>query len=112
MAVNTNKYSKHCKSQETIEISPYIKAVMEGAPPRYLDDEIEAIKLAKKLGRKPPPGSGSPAVQPGSYMEYLSQHPEEVDRVLREHGIDPDEINRILERGGGRIPVGHIKKKD
>ena len=112
MAVNTNKYSKHCKSQETIEISPYIKAVMEGAPPRYLDDEIEAIKLAKKLGRKPPPGSGSPAVQPGSYMEYLSQHPEEVDRVLREHGIDPDEINRILERGGGRIPVGYIKKKD
>ena len=97
---------------EKIEISPYIKAVMEGAPPKYLEDEVEAINMAKKLGWRPKPGEGSPAYRPGSCMEYLHNHPEEVDRILREHGIDPDEINRILEQGGGRIPVGYTMKKD
>ena len=95
---------------EQIEISSYIKSVMEGAPPRYLDDEIEAINMAKKLGWRPKPGEGSPAYRAGSYMEYLQNHPEEVDRILREHGIDPDEINRILEQGGGILPGWNGKK--
>jgi hypothetical protein len=85
---------------------------MEGAPPKYLDDEIEAINLAKKLGWRPKPGEGSPAYKPGSCMEYLHNHPEKVDRILRERGIDADEINRILEQGGGRIPVDYTKKKN
>jgi len=106
------KQKNNLSLSEHIEISPYIKSVMEGAPPRYLDDEIEAINLAKKLGWRPKPGEGSPAYKPGSYMEYLNNHPEEVDRILREHGIDPDEINRILEQGWGRIPVGYTKKKN
>ena len=45
----------------------------------------------------------SPAIKPGSYDEYLWNHPEEVQRILRQHGIDPDEIKKILEDGGGVI---------
>lgn len=45
----------------------------------------------------------SPAIKPGSYDEYLWNHPEEVQQILREHGIDPDEITRILDNGGGVI---------
>lgn len=97
---------------DDFDIPPYIKAVMKGAPPRYLDDEIEAIKWAKKIGWKAMPNSVSIGVKPGGYMEYLEKHPEEVDRILREHGIDLEEIDRILERGGGVIPVGYVKKKE
>ena len=61
-------YESEQESCEQIEISPYIKSVMEGAPPRYLDDEIEAINTAKKLGWRPKPGEGSPAYRAGSYM--------------------------------------------
>jgi hypothetical protein len=117
MATDTKNKKFSCRRRtvkrdesEQIEISPYIKSVMEGAPPRYLDDEIEAINMAKKLGWRPKPGEGSPAYRPGSYMEYLHNHPEEVDRILREHGIDPDEINKILEQGGGILPGWNGKK--
>ena len=88
----------------------YIKSKMLLPVEVNLDDEIEAINLAKKLGWRPKPGEGSPAYKPGSYMEYLDNHPEEVDRILREHGIDPDEINRILEQGGGILPGWNGKK--
>jgi len=118
MATDTkNKKSSRCRhtvkheEAEQIEISPYLKSVMEGAPPRYLDDEIEAINMAKKLGWRPKPGEGSPAYRPGSYMEYLHNHPEEVDRILRKHGIDPEEFDRILKSGKGVLP-GFDKKKD
>ena len=45
----------------------------------------------------------SPAIKPGSYDEYLWNHPEAVQRILRQHGINPDEINKILDNGGGVI---------
>jgi len=62
---------KYHKQPERVEISPYLKTVMQGAPPRYLDDEIEAIKLANHLGWVPKPEDWSPAIKPGSRMEYL-----------------------------------------
>ena len=97
---------------DDFDIPPHIKAVMKGAPPRYLDDEIEAIKWAKKIGWRAMPDSVSIGVKPGGYMEYLEKHPEEADRILREHGIDPDEIDRILEQGGGTLPGWNGKKKN
>ena len=45
----------------------------------------------------------SPAIKPGSYDEYLWNHPEEVQRILRKHGIDLAEINKLLDNGGGVI---------
>ncbi len=92
-----------------IEISPYIRAVMEGAPPRYLDYEIEAIRMAEKLGWEAK-GDGSPAIKPGSRMEYLWNHPEEVDKILREHDVDPEEFDRILRSGKGVLPGFDDKK--
>lgn len=93
------------------EISPYIRAVMEGAPPRYLDDEMEALKMVEKLGWEAK-GDGSPAIKPGSRMEYLWNHPEEVDKILREHGIEPEEFDRILQSGKGALPgFGNKKNK-
>ena len=94
---------KRSENIREIEISPYIRAVMEGAPPRYLDDEMEALKMAEKLGWEAK-GDGSPAIKPGSRMEYLWNHPEEVDKILKEHGIEPDEFDRILQSGKGVLP--------
>jgi len=45
------------------------------------------------------------AIRPGTYMEYLWNHPEEVRRILQEHGIDPDDDSRL-----GVINIG--KKED
>ena len=45
-------------------------------------------KAKSKYGDKEPV---SIAIKPGTYMEYLWNHPEEVRRVLLEHGADPDE---------------------
>jgi len=97
---------------DDFDIPPHIKAVMKGAPPRYLDYEIEAIKWAKKIGWCAMPNSISIGVKPGSYMEYLYNHPEEVERILREHGVDLDKVNKILEQGGEIIPISYAKKKD
>jgi hypothetical protein len=83
---------------------------MDGGPPRSLDDEIQAMKRAEKRKRGRSQPIGSPAIKPGSYMDYLSQHPEEVNRILRRHGLELEEINRILEQGGGRMPVGYGQK--
>jgi len=54
----------------------------------------------------------SRAMKPGSQAEYWYKHPEEVDAWLRAHGIDPEEIYRIVERGGGKLPVGDLGKND
>lgn len=101
---------KQSENVRKIEISPYIRAVMEGTPPRYLDDEMEALKIAEKLGWEAR-GNGSPAIKPGSRMEYLWNHPEEVDKILREHGIEPEEFDKILQSGKGGLP-GFGSKKD
>jgi hypothetical protein len=44
------------------------------------------------------------AIKPGTYMEYLWKHPEEVRKILLEHGIDPDDDNML--------GVINIEKKD
>lgn len=49
-----------------------------------------------------------PAIKPGTYEEYLWNHPEEVDRILRENGVDMEELERVLARGEGRLPVGRL----
>jgi len=41
----------------------------------------------------------APAIRPGSYMDYLDKHPEVVEASLRRMGIDPDELNRLLDEG-------------
>ncbi len=96
---------KYTPAGERIEISPYIWSVMHGAPPRYLEDEDEAIDLAKKLGWKSDPRCYAP-LKPVSDEEM-----EEIHRLLRKHGIDPDEIDRILDNGGGTLPGWDGKKK-
>ena len=45
------------------------------------------------------------AIKPGSYEEYLWNHPEEVRRILLEHGVDPDDDSML-----GVINID--KKKD
>jgi len=52
----------------------------------------------------------SRAIKPGTYDEYLWNHPEEVERILREHGVDVEKLNKILERGGGVIHLTFDKK--
>jgi hypothetical protein len=47
----------------------------------------------------------SRAIKPGSYEEYLWKHPEEVRRILLEHGVDPDDDSML-----GVINID--KKKD
>ena len=116
MSANPTKLAKQEKSErkqiESVEeISPYIRAVMEGAPPRYIDDEVEALKMAEKLSWKAR-GDGSPAIEPGSRMEYLGNQPDEVDKLLKEHGIEPEEFDRILQSGKGVLPgFGNKKNK-
>ncbi|MCZ6680738.1 MAG: hypothetical protein O7E52_26205 [Candidatus Poribacteria bacterium] len=51
-------------------------------------------------GSKYPPHTRPPAIKPGSYSEYLHQHPEVVEKELRAIGIDPDELMRMLLEGG------------
>ena len=45
-----------------------------------------------KYGDKQPV---SIAIKPGSYMEYLWKHPEEVRRILMEHGVHPDDDSTL-----------------
>ena len=61
-------------------------------------------KKAKKTkyGDKQPV---SVAIKPGTYMEYIWNHPEEMRRILIEHGVDPDDDSTI-----GIINIG--KKAD
>ncbi|MBM3239763.1 hypothetical protein FJZ31_26055 [Candidatus Poribacteria bacterium] len=35
------------------------------------------------------------AIKPGSREEYLWEHPEEVRRILLEHGVDPDDDSML-----------------
>ena len=52
----------------------------------------------------------SRAIKPGTYDEYLWKHPEEVERILREHGVDLEKLNEILEEGGGVIQLNFGEK--
>ena len=52
----------------------------------------------------------TPAIKPGTRSAYLWELPdEEIDRMLREHGVDTEELNRILAKGGGVITFNHAK---
>jgi len=53
----------------------------------------------------------APAIEPGSYGEYLWNLPdEEIDRMLEEAGFDVEEVKRVsLE--GGRITWTNAKNK-
>ena len=55
-----------------------------------------------KYGDKQPV---SVAIKPDTYMEYIWNHPEEMRRILIEHGVDPDDDSTI-----GIINIG--KKAD
>jgi hypothetical protein len=81
---------------------------------RYLtlNEEAKAAEAAFKAGYYKKQRITAPAIEPGSYSEYLWKHPEEADRILREHGVDVEEVNRILERGGGVLPIGYVNKKN
>jgi deoxyhypusine synthase len=72
---------------------------------------IEASQMATtaKMGKKKAPIL-SPATKTGSYGEYLWNHPEEVERILREHDVDIEKLNKILEGGGGVIHLNFDKK--
>ena len=68
---------------------------------------MEAIR---KSDEKPKPRIMTPAIKPGTRSAYLWELPdEEIDRMLREHGIDIEELDRILEEGGGIITFNHAK---
>jgi len=69
-----------------------------------------AAKAQRQVSQRPEPRPTSPAMEPGSYTEYLYHHPEEVDRILRENGVDLEELDRILEQGGGQIPMGRLSE--
>ena len=96
---------KYTPEGERIEISPYIWGIMHGEPPLHLEDEERAIEISKKLGWKRA-SRWHPTSKPVGDEEM-----EEIHRILREHGIDPDEIDRILENGGGTLPGWNGKAK-
>jgi hypothetical protein len=48
---------------------------------------------------KYPPHPRPVAIKPGSYSEYLHNHPEIVDEDLRKMGLDVDEIDKLLLEG-------------
>jgi hypothetical protein len=81
---------------------------MHGAPPRYLEDEEEAIRLAKKLGWK----ADARDHALGARKPVSDKEKKEIERFLRARGVDVDEMNRIIQQGGGTIPVGWASKKD
>ncbi len=97
---------KYTPEGKRLEISPYIWGVMHGEPPFYLEDEEEAIEIAKKLGWKADP-RWHPTIESVSDEEAAK-----IEQFLRERGVDVDKMNRIIEQGGGTIPVGFVRKKN
>jgi hypothetical protein len=99
---------KHTPDGEQIEISPYIWGVMHGEPPIYLEDEEKAIELAKKLGWKGDPSS----YKVGARKPVSDEKDAQNRQFLQERGVDVNEIDRILKKGGGTMPGWYAKKKD
>ena len=53
----------------------------------------------------------APAIEPGTYGEYLWNLPdEEIDRMLEEAGFDVEEVKRVSQEGG-RITWPNAKNK-
>ena len=59
---------------------------------------------------KYPPFTRPIARKPGSYSEYLHQHPEVVEEGLREMGVNPDELMQKLLEGGTVVVKFNGKK--
>ena len=57
------------------------------------------MKTVEQSKSKYPPHPRPLAIKPGSYSEYLHQHPEIVDEGLRKMGLDVDEIDKLLLEG-------------
>jgi hypothetical protein len=57
---------------------------------------VETVEQKKS---KYPPHTRPPVIKPGSYSEYLHNHPEVVEEGLRKMGIDPAEMERLLLEG-------------
>jgi len=72
--------------------------VMHGAPPLYLEDEEQAIEIAKKLGWKVD-SRWHPTAKPVSEEASV-----ENEQFLRKCGVDMDEWHRIMKKGGGEMP--------
>lgn len=52
----------------------------------------------------------TPAIKPETRTAYFWKLPDEkIDRMLRKYGVDTDELNKILARGGGVITFNHAK---
>ncbi len=67
---------------------------------------MEAIKKSYERGQR----IMAPAIKHGTRSAYLWELPdEEIDRMLREHGVDTEELDRILAEGGGIITFNHAK---
>jgi len=49
------------------------------------------------------------AFKKGSFEEYLWNHPEEVEVFLEKIGVDLEELDRIIEQGGGVVPFKNAK---
>ena len=59
---------------------------------------------------KHPPHTRPPAIKPGSYSEYLSKHPEIVEKEWRELGVDPNQLMQMLLEGGTVVVKFNGKK--
>jgi hypothetical protein len=68
------------------------------------------MKTMNQNKSKYPPHTPPPAIKPGSYSEYLHQHPEIVEKEWREIGVDPDELMRMLLEGGTVVVKFNGKK--
>jgi len=49
------------------------------------------------------------AFKKGSFGEFLWNHPEEVETFLKKIGVDLEELDRIIEQGGGVVPFKNAK---
>ena len=66
--------------------------------PRYFAIGLE-VRTVRQKKSKYPPHTRPPVFKPGSYGEYLHQHPEVADEGLRKMGLELDEIDKLLMEG-------------
>ncbi len=62
-----------------------------------------------KFCHKQKPKVTAAAFKKGSFGEYLWNHPEEVEAFLEKIGVDLENLDRIIEQGGGVVPFKNAK---
>ena len=68
---------------------------------------MEAIR---KFDKKTKQRIMTPAIKPGTRSAYFWElSDEEINRMLKEHGVDTEELDKIFARGGGVITFNHAK---